>query len=71
MEDHCVMCGEIIPEGRQVCPLCEKKYGETDGTKGKAVFFHKNRKPKENPPRSIRREAVDAGGGTNHLPPPV
>lgn len=23
MEDRCVMCGEIIPEGRMVCPACE------------------------------------------------
>lgn len=23
MENRCVCCGEIIPEGRQVCPLCE------------------------------------------------
>ena len=23
MEDRCVCCGEIIPEGRQVCPNCE------------------------------------------------
>lgn len=22
--DRCVMCGEVIPEGRQVCPSCEK-----------------------------------------------
>ena len=22
--EHCVCCGEIIPEGRQVCPICEK-----------------------------------------------
>lgn len=21
-ENRCVMCGEIIPEGRQVCPNC-------------------------------------------------
>lgn len=21
-EDHCVCCGEIIPEGRMVCPNC-------------------------------------------------
>lgn len=21
-EDHCVCCGEIIPEGRWVCPNC-------------------------------------------------
>lgn len=24
MEDKCVCCGAIIPEGRQVCELCEK-----------------------------------------------
>ena len=23
MENRCVICGEIIPEGRQVCPACE------------------------------------------------
>lgn len=23
--DHCVCCGEIIPEGRQVCPKCESE----------------------------------------------
>ena len=23
MENICVICGEIIPEGRQVCPNCE------------------------------------------------
>lgn len=23
MENRCVCCGEIIPEGRQVCFLCE------------------------------------------------
>lgn len=21
--DRCVMCGEIVPEGRQICPRCE------------------------------------------------
>lgn len=24
-ENRCVVCGEIIPEGRQVCPVCCKK----------------------------------------------
>ena len=24
-EDRCVICNEIIPEGRQVCPICERK----------------------------------------------
>ena len=23
--NRCVCCGEIIPEGRQVCPICERK----------------------------------------------
>lgn len=23
MNDKCIVCGEVIPEGRQVCPSCE------------------------------------------------
>ena len=23
MENRCVVCGAIIPEGRQICPACE------------------------------------------------
>lgn len=26
MENRCVACGRIIPEGRQVCINCEKGY---------------------------------------------
>ncbi len=25
MENYCVVCGTIIPEGRMVCPICEEK----------------------------------------------
>ena len=25
MSDYCVCCGEYVPEGRMVCPNCEKK----------------------------------------------
>ena len=25
MEDKCVFCGETVPEGIQVCPICEDK----------------------------------------------
>ncbi len=25
MSEHCVCCGEVIPEGRQVCPICEEQ----------------------------------------------
>ena len=28
-EERCVMCGEIVPEGRMVCPCCEQN-GDTD-----------------------------------------
>ena len=24
-ENRCVCCGEIIPEGRMVCPMCERR----------------------------------------------
>lgn len=24
--DKCVICGEIVPEGRQVCPACENNF---------------------------------------------
>lgn len=24
-EDRCICCGDIVPEGRMVCPGCEKK----------------------------------------------
>ena len=24
MEDRCIICNEIIPEGRMICPLCER-----------------------------------------------
>lgn len=26
MEERCIVCGDIIPEGRQVCPICNKEY---------------------------------------------
>lgn len=25
MDDKCIVCGKIVPEGRQVCGICEKK----------------------------------------------
>lgn len=27
-EDRCICCGEIIPEGRHICPSCEKPMKE-------------------------------------------
>ena len=44
MDNRCVVCGEVIPEGRQVCPICEAdvsgrpiKNGEAE--KGNPVVF--------------------------------
>lgn len=45
--DRCVCCGEIVPEGRMVCPQCEYKAKES-----------KNEKPKQN--RGINNEALDS-----------
>lgn len=28
MSERCVCCGAEIPEGRQVCPICEEKAKE-------------------------------------------
>ena len=28
MTENCVCCGREIPEGRMVCPLCEKRAAE-------------------------------------------
>lgn len=33
MEDRCVCCGEVIPEGRQVCLNCEQKNAGAGHTK--------------------------------------
>ena len=29
-DNRCVCCGRIIPEGRQVCPICEQKARKKD-----------------------------------------
>ena len=31
--NRCVMCGTIIPEGRMVCPICEKERRDASRTK--------------------------------------
>ena len=30
MDNRCVVCGDIIPEGRMVCPSCENNKGEIE-----------------------------------------
>ena len=35
-EDRCVCCGTRIPEGRQVCPICESNVDDLDSY---SVFY--------------------------------
>lgn len=37
MDNRCIKCGDIIPEGRQVCPICEGRY-EKNINSGKATL---------------------------------
>ena len=43
MEDRCVCCGEIVPEGRMVCPNCEAHISQLSSqkvTKGDTYDSH-------------------------------
>ena len=51
MIDRCVVCGEIVPEGRQICPVCEK------GVQIKYVRVYGRDFPQ--PLLNIRRDAFD------------
>lgn len=31
MDNTCVCCGEVIPEGRMVCPNCEAEFENRKG----------------------------------------
>ena len=39
MEDRCVCCGAVIPEGRQVCPACEEKADLPPFSIGQTVYI--------------------------------
>ena len=42
-EEKCVICGDIVPEGRQVCPKCESDKNEDRDIKrlkNKAKFYY-------------------------------
>lgn len=38
----CIACGEIIPEGRQICPQCERKY-DKPSKEYQLPLVHKNK----------------------------
>ncbi len=40
MEDRCVCCGEIIPEGRMVCMQCEAGYKTNTTNAGEMEIKH-------------------------------
>lgn len=42
MEERCICCGEIIPEGRQVCPHCEDENARRK--MGKGIKFQRIRR---------------------------
>ena len=39
-EDRCVVCGELIPEGRMVCPICENIEPSFDTIKINEEIFY-------------------------------
>lgn len=45
MEDRCVCCGEIVPEGQWVCEKC-KMEGKRDQNKKQMVTLHSTYKGK-------------------------
>lgn len=57
MEDRCVMCGEIIPEGRLVCPMCEDKSVHKFTEQERIELFKKIMKPCI--PYSVHPEFID------------
>lgn len=49
MENYCVCCGEVIPEGRMVCPLCEYALTKVPpGDYSKRSFMEKIKEIKKN-----------------------
>lgn len=50
-EDRCVCCGDIVPEGRMVCPNCEKQKPMKNLSHGEMVQIAEGKKNK--PPRYI------------------
>ena len=38
--ERCICCGDIIPEGRQICPKCEKHLPAATPNKSLAMALH-------------------------------
>lgn len=49
MEDRCICCGEVIPEGRMICPICEVKVLEKKSEEEKKKHLKVKKKIKNKP----------------------
>lgn len=46
MEDRCLICGSIVPEGTEVCPQCSRKWLPDDDI-DLDILLHTIRKKKQ------------------------
>jgi len=53
-ENRCLMCNEIIPEGRMVCPLCEHNV-VNDEYNPKVLARNKYEKRKNKAPKKSKK----------------
>lgn len=57
MEDRCVCCGALIPEGKMVCPICSKNVGiGQDAQKPNKTVLENKTKGVEN---SVKTKTLD------------
>lgn len=56
MEDKCIICGTVIPEGRQVCKACEKVSEEYDSLVGGFNSVYSRRNVWHDPDGPVLRE---------------
>ena len=53
-ENKCVICSEVIPEGRMVCPICEINM-DNDAYNPKALARNKYEKRKNRRPKKSKK----------------
>ena len=53
-ENRCIMCNEVIPEGRMVCPMCEINVNN-DTYNPKALARNKYEKRKNGRPKKSKK----------------
>ena len=53
MRNYCVSCGDVIPEGRQVCPICMAKAEAGEMKYDADEFLHRGKKTNADLIRSL------------------